>query len=39
MNDRQVDQRYLKEITTNPDFETLFLIREGTGVGVTMKKR
>ncbi len=39
MNTRQADPRYLKEITTNPDFETLFLIREGTGVGVTMKKR
>lgn len=39
MNARQVDRRYLKEITTNPDFETLFLIREGTGVGVTLKKR
>lgn len=39
MNSRQADPRYLKEITTNPDFETLFLIREGTGVGVTMKKR
>jgi predicted O-methyltransferase YrrM len=39
MNARQVDPDYLEEITTNPDFETLFLIREGTGVGVTMKKR
>lgn len=39
MNARQADPRFLKEITTNPDFETLFLIREGTGVGVTMKKR
>jgi len=39
MNARQADPRYLQEITTNPDFETLFLIREGTGVGVTLKKR
>ena len=39
MNTRQADPRYLKAITTNPNFETLFLIREGTGVGVTMKKR
>lgn len=39
MNARQADPQFLKEITTNPDFETLFLIREGTGVGVTLKKR
>jgi len=39
MNNRQADPDYVEEITTNPDFETLFLIREGTGVGVTMKKR
>ena len=30
---------YLKAITTNGDFETLFLLNQGAGVGVTMKKR
>jgi predicted O-methyltransferase YrrM len=39
MNTRQADPTFLKAITTNPDFETLFLLKEGTGVGVTMKKR
>ena len=39
MNTRQADPNYLKAITTNPDFETLILLKEGTGVGVTMKKR
>lgn len=33
------DPDYIKEITTNPQFETLFLLMEGAGVGVTMKKR
>ncbi len=39
MNSRQADPAYVKAITTNPDFETFFLLPEGTGVGVTMKKR
>ncbi len=39
MNTRQADARYVKEITTNPNFETLFLHMDRTGVGVTMKKR
>ncbi|MHC4398637.1 MAG: class I SAM-dependent methyltransferase [Planctomycetota bacterium] len=39
MNPRQADKRYLEAITKNPDFETAFLLMEGTGVGVTMKKR
>jgi caffeoyl-CoA O-methyltransferase len=39
MNTRQADPLYVKAITTNPDLETLILLREGTGVGVTMKKR
>ncbi len=39
MNSRQADPAYVKAITTNPDFETLFLLPEGTGVSVTMKKR
>lgn len=39
MNTRQADPRYLEAITKDPKFETLFLLKEGTGVGVTMKKR
>jgi predicted O-methyltransferase YrrM len=39
MNPRQADQRYVEAITKNPDFETLFLLMEGAGIGVTMKKR
>ncbi len=39
MNTRQADPNYVKAITTNPELETLILLREGMGVGVTMKKR
>ncbi len=39
MNTRMADPKYVKAITTNPDLETLILLREGAGVGVTMKKR
>jgi predicted O-methyltransferase YrrM len=39
MNTRQADPRYLEAITKNPEFETLILLRDGTGVGVTLKKR
>ena len=39
MNTRQADPNYVKAMTTNPELETLILLREGTGVGVTMKKR
>ena len=39
MNARQADPDYFKAVTTNPDLETLILLREGMGVGVTMKKR
>lgn len=39
MNPRQADSNYVKAITTNPDFETLLLLKEGAGVGVTLKKR
>lgn len=39
MNQRQADPKFLKAITTNPELETLILLREGTGVGVTLKKR
>ena len=30
---------YLKEITTNPDLETIFLHEQEAGMGVTLKKR
>lgn len=30
---------YLKAVTTNPDLETVFVNMQGSGVGVTMKKR
>jgi caffeoyl-CoA O-methyltransferase len=39
MNRRQVDERFLKEITEDPQLETMILLKEGTGVGVTLKKR
>lgn len=39
MNPRQADPKYLEAITKNPQFETLFLLMEGAGVGVTLKKR
>ncbi len=39
MNTRQADPNYLKAITENPELETLILLKEGTGVGVTLKKR
>ena len=39
MNSRQADPNYVKAITTNPALETLILLKEGTGVGVTLKKR
>lgn len=39
MNPRQADPRYIKAVTTNPKLETLFLHMQGTGVGVTLKKR
>jgi hypothetical protein len=39
MNLGQADPDYVKAITTNPDFETLLLLKEGAGVGVTLKKR
>lgn len=39
MNARQADPNYVKAITTNPELETLILLREGSGVGVTLKKR
>ena len=39
MNTRQADIRFVKEITENPQYETLILLREGTGVSVTLKKK
>jgi predicted O-methyltransferase YrrM len=33
------DPDYIKKITTSPELETSFLLMEGAGVGVTMKKR
>jgi predicted O-methyltransferase YrrM len=39
MNTRQADADYVKAITENPELETLILLKEGTGVGVTLKKR
>ena len=32
-------QDYLDAITTNPELETIFLHRQTTGIGVTLKKR
>lgn len=39
MNPRMADPRYMEAITKNPALETLFLLRQGTGVSVTLKKR
>lgn len=39
MNRRQADPTFVKAITTNPELETLFIQMDGTGVGVSMKKR
>ncbi len=39
MNQRQADPDYVEAITTDPDLETIFLHKDGAGVGVTMKKR
>ena len=39
MSPRMADQRYVDAITKDPKFETSFLLMEGAGVGVTMKKR
>ncbi len=32
-------QDYLEAITTNPELETIFLHKQTTGIGVTLKKR
>ena len=36
---RMADPDYLKAITKSPELETSFLLMEGAGVGVTLKKR
>jgi len=33
------DPRYIEAITTDPNLETLFMLMDGAGVGVTLKKR
>jgi predicted O-methyltransferase YrrM len=38
MNPRMADPRYVEAITKNPNLETSFLLMEGSGVSVTMKK-
>ena len=39
MSPRMADPDYLKAITQSPELETSFLLMEGAGVGVTLKKR
>ena len=39
MNPRMADANYVQAITKNPDLETAFLHMDGSGVGVTLKKR
>jgi len=39
MNTRQADPKFVDFITTNPGLESLFLNKELTGIGVTLKKR
>ena len=39
MSPRMAHRPYLDAITKDPKFETSFLLMEGSGVGVTMKKR
>jgi caffeoyl-CoA O-methyltransferase len=33
------DPRYIEAITTNPELETTFVLMDGAGIGVTLKKR
>ncbi len=39
MSTRMADSRYMEAITKNADRETVFLLREGAGISVTMMKR
>ena len=35
----RADPRYIRAITMNPDLETLLLLEQGAGLGLTPKKR
>jgi caffeoyl-CoA O-methyltransferase len=39
MNPQQADPAFVKATTENPQLESMILLKEGTGVGVTLKKR
>lgn len=39
MRSPRPDPRYIEAITTNPQLDTSFVLMEGSGVGVTLKKR
>lgn len=39
MRSPRPDPRYIEAITANPDLETTFVLMEGAGIGVTLKKR
>lgn len=39
MNARQADPRYVQAITNQPALETVFVNVDGSGIGLTMKKR
>ncbi len=39
MRSPMADPRYVEAITKNPDLETAFLLMEGPGISVTLKKR
>ncbi|MBI4658845.1 MAG: O-methyltransferase [Verrucomicrobia bacterium] len=39
MRSPRPDPRYIEAITTNPDLDTSFVLMEGSGVGLTLKKR
>jgi hypothetical protein len=33
------NQRYVKAITTSPELDTSFVLMDGAGIGITLKKR
>jgi predicted O-methyltransferase YrrM len=39
MNRPRPDPRYIEAITTNPELDTSFLLMDGAGIGLTLKKR
>jgi caffeoyl-CoA O-methyltransferase len=39
MRSPRPDPRYIEAITTNPDLDTSFVLMEGSGMGITLKKR